>query len=266
MKKLSILLILMLILSSCTLSGGGDGGEAQSSSSAASSAPLYENVVTNGDWYAYSKVTGEQLNISFHPNGEYVYYCECGEPVGDSDLFDTHYVDLENGVIELSGPDGMRDRLEVLYTDKHYLCLMIDGTATVFRNARDEVPLDYHPSVEDYFTEDDYVRLTFLSYRDGIVAAAPYNYDKDAHGSFADCISSLRLADGVFVSALTVTVDHTAGCIPQINYTTLTSDDYGYIGDHYTCAYAVFDTRGELCEVIFYGSNEIWGSTECGCE
>ena len=57
---------------------------------------------TDKEWLFYDEVSTEHLCLNFGNDGYYSYHCQCGEPVGDSDLYDTYEYDEETNLITLS--------------------------------------------------------------------------------------------------------------------------------------------------------------------
>ncbi|MDO4746063.1 MAG: hypothetical protein Q4B18_05885 [Bacillota bacterium] len=79
-------------------------------------------------WYFYDEVIGENEKMHFSEDFSFYWGCECGEPVGDSDLYELFDYDKETQVIKLyNGFDNSSMELKVLdYSDSH-LTLEIEG-------------------------------------------------------------------------------------------------------------------------------------------
>lgn len=71
--------------------------------------------------------------IIFSEDGSYIYYCSCGNPVDDSDLYDTFTYNRFSGKIILYSDYTSSDTIKVLYADGEKLELEFDeGDIRVF--------------------------------------------------------------------------------------------------------------------------------------
>ena len=54
---------------------------------------------------------GDTEHISFREDGSYAYYCLCGNPVGNSDSYDSYVYDKETNTIKLINSYGGKSEL-----------------------------------------------------------------------------------------------------------------------------------------------------------
>lgn len=84
------------------------------------------------EYYCYDETLGENLVIRFGKDGSFSYHCECGEPVGDSDLYEKYSYDEEKGVITLLGEDDMSSEIQIVDHTDSELTLKINGEVKKF--------------------------------------------------------------------------------------------------------------------------------------
>lgn len=73
--------------------------------------------------------------LCFLPNGEFRYYCACGNPVNDSDACESYDYDPETGMITLNCFDeieGMVTEIKVISYDDNTLVLDFAGDIRTF--------------------------------------------------------------------------------------------------------------------------------------
>ena len=92
--------------------------------------------VTSKKWSRYNPITEESEVISFGEDHSYMYYCECGEPVGDSDIYDTYSYDEETQTIHLfsAGEEAEKQIIKVCEISEKRLLLEIEGKMTEFKS------------------------------------------------------------------------------------------------------------------------------------
>jgi len=208
--------------------------------------------LTDASWSYYDSNIGENLNISFYENGEYIYSCDCGEPVGDSDIYDRYSYNSKDKTIKLSGPDGEASVIKVLYYDEYYLILLFEDGVTTFKNENcliDDEPI----SLAADYIEDNMVYLSVLGFDNEKLTVAPYDYDADAAESFAENIFELETNKNVSFYSVSVTIE---GENQTVEHFELTETDIPYIGEYYHTAYVGINNSGKVYSVIFYGTLE----------
>lgn len=133
-----------------------------------------EIFMTGNQWYHFNQVAGENEKLTFGEDRLFMYNCECGEPVGNSDLYDTfHY---EGGNIILSGVDEEDWVVPVLTYSDYHMILNVDGQIIDFLNEEyaGEVPridMKYEELIDGYTgfysvisAKDDVVTLNLPGY------------------------------------------------------------------------------------------------------
>ncbi len=210
-----------------------------------------------GDWSRYDADIGENLNITFTEEGEYFYACDCGEPVGNSDVYDSYAYNAKTGVITLSGPDGEKAEAKLIYCDENYLGLVIDGAFALFHNLNSPAADDPHESAESFIPENA-PALSVLGFNEDkkSLTVAPNNYDGDSADSFEDAICNIELADKVDFYSVSVTDDNGEASVSK---TPVMPYKYDAIGEDYSYGYVTFDDEGKVTGAIFYGELVIEG-------
>ena len=164
--------------------------------------------LTAHDWLHYDSACDE--TIVFGEDGHFAFYCACGDPVGDSDLYDRYSYDTKSGEIKLKPAGDMTIR--VLRHEKSRLLLDIDGDVKDFVDEKDKLIAGGAPQNLSYDTDN--VVSGFSSYlaiigKDGAeIMTAPANYDGD-DSEFKEYELSETLASGAEFYDWTYNVDET---------------------------------------------------------
>ena len=129
MKKLFVLAVIMVMIFS--FSGCGDSQAEKD----------FEKVLTASEyWYHFDEVTGENEKMSFREDEEFYWGCECGEPIGDSDLLELYDFDADDSVIKLHNDfDDYSMDIEVLDYNDYHLLLKVDGRIKDYTSAVPDV-------------------------------------------------------------------------------------------------------------------------------
>ncbi len=205
--------------------------------------------LTEPEWIRGGNCTEQ---FTFGRDGHFAYWCACGNPVDDYDLYDTF--EYKDGVVKVTGM-GMSTELNVIYHDENYLCLYLEAE----KECRVFVNSDYanSPYVEHDpygFASDNWVELHILGYDGDNLRVAPYNYDGDAKKEFEEYIIDIPVADGIEFYDVTTIDDKGKVTTEHIK---LDSEDVGHIGEYYTSGYAQLDTDGNIKYMVFYGKTVI---------
>ena len=194
-----------------------------------------------------------QEQITFSHDGRFSYFCSCGSPVDNYDLYDSF--EYKDGVISVMGTDDEKAAMNVIYYDQYYLCLYLEAE----KECRVFVDSDYasSPYAEQdpfYFASDNWLELHVLDYDSEYLKAAPYNYDGDAREEFKEYIKELTVSDDVEFYSVT-SVDNKGELTTE--HFKLSEEDIEFIGEYYTGGYAQFDMEGNIRYVVFYGKTVI---------
>ncbi len=255
----ALMLALLMLLSSCQAKEVDDEKlpeETEKSNEKTIYADASKYLI-EGDWSRYDDNIGEALNITFTEDGEYYYSCDCGEPVGNSDIYDSYSYDKESKTIILSCCDGEKDEIRIMYADDDYLMLSIEDEAHIFKNNNSKLNNAVHESAQQYVPEGESAVLTVLAYEDGIFTVAPYNYDHDARRSFKDRIYTLEADDDIYFHWAAVTVENDEEA--YVEEYRLDKEDISHIGEYFTYGYLAIGEDGQVEQITFYGETWIYG-------
>ena len=234
-KRLLVLLLILIII--VFFFHNGDNGD----------------FLINGDWNSYDENIGENVGVAFLENGEYFYNCDCGEPVGASDAFDSYKYDAEKKTIKLSGPDNFKDEIKILYADDYFLVLKFsDNTTRVFENSNNkiETTIDFK---KFELIEGMTLQLNLLDFSDGKLTVAPFNYDRDAHESFENHIFKVGVSKKLSVTS--ITEEYHNGKLTKTDKQTLEIKD---LNDSINSGYFQFNNEGLVEKIVLYGCNEVF--------
>lgn len=96
----------------------------------------YEMLV-KGNWSHYNPVIGEMVNMYFSKNDEFIYCCSCGEPVDDSDLYDTYHYEDNRIILKSSYDENIEDiNIDVFYIDRVTLLIKMKDDIIEFYNSK----------------------------------------------------------------------------------------------------------------------------------
>lgn len=132
------------------------------------------------EWVFYDEGAGEHLCMNIRSDGSYSYHCQCGEPVGDSDLYERYTYNADEGIITLSNDyDKNTAEIKVLSFNDYHLMLEIDGEVKDFILEEMDIFSNFF-SFEggEYFSEYD-TRCTIIEMKDNKIVYGPVGYDPE---------------------------------------------------------------------------------------
>lgn len=169
----------------------------------------HPDFLTEHQWVYF---TNCDETINFHNDGGFAYYCACGSPVGNSDLFDSYTYNTKTSEIILS-PEQDGNVIPVLRQKKSRLLLKTDGQIKEFFDIDDpmvpcpETYASYDP--EDYtYNHSSYLAL-FDKAGDSITTA-PSGYATDPSGS-EEYLLTEKLAENVSFFRWTLKIEQING-------------------------------------------------------
>lgn len=144
------------------------------------------------DWTFFDISSVSHDRISFGEDGSFAYYCDAGEPVGDSDLYDCYVYDKEDSSITLYNDYDENEKvIDVLSYNASHLLLEIDGEIRDFTTVETDTASEFwQVEAESYLSGYELTRtITELSQSKIMTAAINYDaetdYPKDTFEEFA---------------------------------------------------------------------------------
>lgn len=196
--------------------------------------------------------------ISFGEDGSYAYYCACGEPVGDSDLYDGYSYDESKSEIALK-PDGEDSIIKVLRQEKSRLLLDFGNGVKEFFDMDDRLAADSAPQDIGYDTDgvtDGFSSYLAIASQDGsAVVTAPAAYDGD-DPEFDEYLLTEKLATDVeyYDWELKIT-EGSQGIEPENSFGKLTADEAAEIIESGSAVgFVWYNENAEITQIVFYGS------------
>lgn len=129
-KRLNILTaaVICVVLAGCGTSAPSDKSKEVKDEG-------YQTLI-DGAWEHYDAAMGEMVMMSFTDQGEYSYHCACGEPVGNSDMYDTFkYTGNGKVHLECSFSDEVDEiEMDILYMDDDTLLINMNDDRIEFEN------------------------------------------------------------------------------------------------------------------------------------
>lgn len=217
---------------------------------------VYPNFLINRNW-EYDTLSCTEV-LHFYEDGEFAYYEVCGNPVGDSDCYETYSYDEETSTVTVYGYDDSIDDMEIVilrYTNDSLL-VSIEGVIKEFYTYNDVPSIngDMYDEVKGYSA---YVAIGNIS--DDMIETAPSNVDMDAGGR--DLVREEKLSDEVTFYQLNEDIVRVEGDEPDrttVEYTELSREDVVQLGKNgFSSAYIWYDNNLEIKKIVYYGLLEI---------
>lgn len=159
---------------------------------------------TDKKWLFYDEVTAEHLCLYLGSDGSYSYHCQCGEPVGDSDLYDEYeYDEGTNSITLFNSYDDETDQIEVIEYNEHHLMIIIDDELKDFVLGEMDTASNFWSLEGEKYLAGYNSRCTIVDYENGKVVCGPVEYDKEGineDGPFEE----YEIVDDVKVSELSI--------------------------------------------------------------
>ena len=141
-------------------------------------------------WYFYDEFSAEHLCLTLGSDNAFSYHCQCGEPVGDSDIYDQYTYDEEKEIIILSNDsEDETKEVKVLGYNEYHLLLEIDGEIKDFGLVEMDIPSNFYAFEGDKYFKDYESLCTVVNIEDGKLIYAPLDYDPEglyAEGPFEE--------------------------------------------------------------------------------
>lgn len=255
-KKIKYGFLLMVLTIPMVLSGCKD--------SASKNKPNEKKLLTEGDWVHYNSTTCEEENIIFNKDNEYLYFCSCGEPVGNSDVYDTYSYDGDGKItLKASYEDGPEEiPVNILYIDDMTLLIDLRDDIVEFYNSKKMsncLHTGYEETCDDciYYLDGYDGYSTILKMSDSELEIAPANYDGDTDDLFKDYKRTVTVPDDAKFYDLTANssfkneerINH------ECSFTELTKDEVTtMLEDSSSSALLWYNNDGQITKVIFYGT------------
>lgn len=237
-----VILVLIVMLTSVLATGciGGDS---------------HPDFLTQHEWIHFSS---DDETINFGEDGHYSYHCGCGEPVGNSDLFDKYSYDEDEAVIHLK-PSGDNDEIRVLRQEKSRLLLLVDGMVKEFMDGNDSMASDARPDEIGY--DIDNVTMNFSSYLfiselDGRRAVtAPAGYDGDMPEYEEYLLDERVTGDAEFYDWNLEIVQTENGEEPESSFRKLSREEAEkLVSGGSATGFVWYNEEAEIIKIVFFGS------------
>ena len=165
MKKLTICIMLIICMTALAGCGGNQGVGRDA-----------EFLTASDCWWFYDEVTGESEKMRFKDDGTFYWGCECGEPIGYSDMLELYEYDRDTQTVKLyNGYDDTSMEMKVLDYSDYHLLLEQDGEIKGYTST--ETGIDVANS-EKYF--NGYNMMGWIvDVNNGQAVVGPYDYDGD---------------------------------------------------------------------------------------
>lgn len=200
-------------------------------------------LLCRGEW-----INNDGTGICFESGGDFAVSV-------DKLLYGRYSYNGEDGVLTFARGEESAD-CKLLFCDENYLCINYSGQTSIFKNSESQIDDSILPSVQQYFKSGDSLLFYVLSYENGVLYVAPYDYDRDTDALFEHQKYSLNASENISFSSVAVTVDNGKETIEQF---VLDEEESKYVGEYYCSGFAYFDSDGNVSDIVFYGVTEIWG-------
>ena len=218
---------------------------------------IYPDFLTKKDWKYNTLSCTEKLH--FQEDGTFSYYEACGNPVGNSDCYETYSYDEDKGIVTAYGCDDSVEDLEIVvlrYTEESLL-VSIDGAIKAFYTDN-EVPSPIGDTLDKVEGYSAYMAIGNI--KDGMIETAPANIDVDAGG--LELVREEKLSETALFYSLYEQITHLEGEAPdKINteFTELKREDVVQSEDNsFNYGYVWYNEDLEITKIVYYGLLENW--------
>ena len=216
------------------------------------------------EWLFYDEVTSEHLCLKLGSDGTYSYHCQCGEPVGDSDLYDRYEYNKEAGVITLSSEsDDAAAEITVLDYNEYHLMVEIDGEVKDFVLYEQDTTSNFYSFDGESYLEGYESRCTVVDISDGKIVYGPVNYDPEGayeNGPFEEyeMTENVPVFDLFIQRYNSIQDGEEYEEFYDVAFTEIGEEEIGYILDAGAgAAYLWFDEDMKVEKIVFWGENSV---------
>lgn len=227
--------------------------------SSCQSTPTVPSVTGNTTWYFFDPVIEESEVLTLDDEGCFIYHCQCGEPIGDSDLYDQYKYDNENQkIIAFADNEDSQLEFDVISITPYNLILRDGGKIKVFTPT-------YINDDLSYFGGDKYISgysgyFTIKGLKNNLLSTAPFDYDGDV--SYEDsAFADYTLVDGAKLYQLDITSTYkTTDPDQDIDYKEISSQEASklFADNSSVAAFLWFNDNMEVEKVVFFGQTINW--------
>ncbi len=196
MKKSLALTLIFILLLFCGCEKKAD--KKPTNAPQASSSPITKN------WFFLDTDRGSHDMLSFKKDGTFAYYCEAGEPVGDSDSYDFYRYDEKNSQIILYNEYDENEKIiNILDLNVSNLLLRIDGEIRDFIASEMDTTSNFWWEKAPEYLEGYNLYRAITDIKDGKVITAAFNYDSETDHP-KDTFKEFTLSDDAVYFDLTI--------------------------------------------------------------
>ena len=220
--------------------------------------PEEAKFLTENQWAYYDANTGETEKLTFGKDFTFFYNCECGEPIGDSDIYDMWRYDAENETIYMTisyeDEEIEEEPIRIIKNNGYRLVLEINGEIKAFEACNDwyyapEVNYEYAEYFKGYNA-----RTAMTSLEGDVLTVAPYYYDGDIK-EHRDLQNDEKLAENAVFFELSIhSVMKDEEIASDFNFTELTKEDVALLIDGGGGnGFVWYNENLEIEKILFYG-------------
>lgn len=153
----------------------------------------------NAQWKFYNEVTGEHDLLYFGEDFSFSYHCECGEPVGDFDLYDRYRYDEDQLLITIYNDyDDSKKEIKLLSYNVNHLLLEIDGVLRDFSTIETDRSSNFWSEQGDNYLSGYEMHRTLIDFTDKGMMTAAVNYDTKTKSPKSTMEEYVLAGDAVF--------------------------------------------------------------------
>lgn len=216
------------------------------------------------EWLFYDEITSEHLVMNFGSDGSYSYHCQCGEPVGNSDIYENYKYNKDTGIITLSNSyDDSTDEIEVIDYNEYHLMVRVDGEVKDFVLGEMDTSASFWGIESESYLADYNSRCVVVDIQDGKMIYGPNEYDPE--GLYKDGpFEEYEMGENVTFFDLTLTrflsvedgQEYEESC--DVAFTEIAREEVQYILDSGTgSAFVWFDDALKVEKIVFYGETSV---------
>ncbi len=220
-------------------------------------------------WFFLDANRGSHDKLSLEKDGSFAYYCEAGEPVGDSDLYDFYRYDEKNcEIILYNNYDDNEKTIKVLSFNVSNLLLQIDGEIRDFTYAEADLSSNFWWEKAPEYLTGYHLYRTITGISESKVSTAAFNYDtetdypKDTELEFA-LSKDATFFDLVIFSQMEVADDLANEIYYDASYNEISLSDFeAYFENGSTTAYMWLNGDMEIEKIVVFGMTTVTESAK----
>ena len=256
---LMVMILLLILTVGCTSKKIGNGNSKKNK----------EKITINEEfcdkeWFFYDEVRAENEVLRLGKDGSFSYHCSCGEPIGDSDIYETYEYDKNKKKIVLCGSEKETKNIELINYNEYHMLLKIDGEIKDFSLVEEDMSSNFFLFEGEKYLSGYDSRCSLVDIDEDKVTYGAIEYDPE--GMYRDGpFEKYTLSKDVKLYELTIASYNSINDAEQlyeefyeVSYDKIKKKDIKeYMENSSNYAYIWFDDELKIEKIVFFGQTTI---------